>query len=196
MAYFQYNIFVTIAGFSSYLAFSVCGPYHFAQAQSASNTECVNTLNEAKETCEHSPEVQITYPSPSDGLAVMSESQISNAIINEARFAAKAKECDKAINICESQCPQASNPGGGFGDRDNGPSSGTKSICRETLSSYYEAYLAESERYRSEIQRFQAIKDAASAPPPTPTPSPDRSPTSDTNETQNPPQRIWGFGNF
>ncbi|MBK7843766.1 MAG: hypothetical protein IPJ71_08740 [Bdellovibrionales bacterium] len=109
MAYFQYNIFVTIAGFSSYLAFSVCGPYHFAQAQSASNTQCVNALNEAKETCEHSPEVQITYPSPSDGLAVMSESQISNAIINEARFAAKAKECDKAINICESQCPQASN---------------------------------------------------------------------------------------
>lgn len=193
MAYFQYNIFVTIAGISSYLAFSVCGPYHFAQAQSTSNTQCVKALSEAKEICTRQPELSTTPPASGAGISETAQAQFNDAFLNEVRLAAMAKECDKAINICESQCPQASSPSGGFGDRESGPSS-TTSICRETLSSYYEAYLAQSETYRSAKERYQAIIAAASAPPSTPTPSPDRSPTSDTNETQNPPQRIWGFG--
>lgn len=188
MAYFHYNIFVTIAGISSYLAFSVCGAFHFAQAQSPSNTQCVKALSEAKEICTRQPELSTTPPTSGAGITETAQTQFSDAFLNEVRLAAMAKECDKTISICESQCPQASNPSSGFGDRESSPS-GTASICRETLNSYYETYLAQSEAYRSAKERYQAIIAAASAAPSTPTPT--RSPT---NETQQPNPTSWGFG--
>lgn len=199
MACFQYNLFVTIAGISSYLAFSVCGPYHFALAQSPSNTQCVKALSEAKEICTRQPELSTTPPTSGAGITETAQTQFSDAFLNEVRLAAMAKECDKTISICESLCPQASNPGGGFADRESSPS-GTASICRETLNSYYETYLAQSEAYRSAKERYQAIIAAASATP-SPVapaaPNPDQAPTSatsDSTETQNPSQRFWGFG--
>jgi hypothetical protein len=194
MAYFQSNIFVTIAGISSYLAFSVCGPYHFAHAQSPSNTQCVKALSEAKEICTRQPALAITPPASGAGITETAQAQFSDAFLNEVRLAAMAKECDKAINICESQCPQASNPSSNFGDRESSPS-GTTSICRETLSSYYETYLALSREYSSQKEQFKAIVDTAGATPlSTPTPTPTRSPANDTSETQEPSQRFWGFG--
>ncbi len=188
MAYFQINIFVTIAGISSYLAFSVCGPYHFAHAQSPSNTQCVKALSEAEEVCTRIPELKTTPPTTGAGISELAQDQFNDAFINEVRLAAMAKECDKAISICESRCPQASNPSSNFGDRESSPS-GTTSICRETLSSSYETYLALSRDYSSQKQGYKAMIDAASAAPSTPTPT--RSPT---NETQQPSQRFWGFG--
>jgi hypothetical protein len=194
MAYFQSNIFFTIAGISSYLALSVCGPYHFAHAQSPSNTQCVKALSEAKEICTRQPALAITPPASGAGITETAQAQFSDAFLNEVRLAAMAKECDKAINICESQCPQASNPSSNFGDRESSPS-GTTSICRETLSSYYETYLAQSEAYRSAKERYQAIITAASATSlAAPVPTPARTPTSDSNQIQQPNPTSWGFG--
>jgi hypothetical protein len=200
MAYFRYNIFVTIAGISSYLAFSVFVPYYFAHAQSSSNVQCAKALSEAKEICTLQPVIAATFATPGAGIAETAQVQFSDNFQNEVKYAAAAKNCDEKIKYCESQCPQTSNPGIGFGDQNNGPS-GTTSICRETLGGYYEAYLAQSEAYRAAKERFQAIIAAASASPPsaptpTPTPTPTRSPTSDPDETKSPSQRFWGFGNF
>lgn len=205
MIHFQTNIFATILEFSSYLAFSVSGAFQFAHAQSPSNAQCVKALEEAEAICARQPELAITYPTPGAGIAATAQIQFSDAVTNEIRYLAAAKNCDEKIKHCESLCLQASSSGGGFGDRDNG-SSGTTSICRETLGHYYEAYLAESARYKAEKQRWEEIIAAASSTPtpsleglpaPAPTPSPDRVPTSDSTETQQSPrQRIWGFGNF
>ncbi|MBK8203923.1 MAG: hypothetical protein IPK68_16940 [Bdellovibrionales bacterium] len=157
-------------------------------AQSPSNTQCVKALSEAKEICTRQPALAITPPASGAGITETAQAQFSDAFLNEVRLAAMAKECDSAISICEAMCPQASNPSSSFGDRESSPS-GTTSICRETLSSYYETYLALSRDYSSQKQGYKAMIDAASAVPSTPTPT--RSPT---NETQQPSQRFWGFG--
>lgn len=141
MAYFQYNIFVTIAGILSYLVFSVCGPCHFAHAQSASSAQCVKALNEAKEICTRQPQLSITPPASGAGIAETARAQFNDAFINEVRLAVMAKECDKAINICAfSALKQVARVEGLQTDR----STPAAPLDLLSFSSYYEVYLGKS----------------------------------------------------